>query len=93
MKKSAKVIIMALLSASMLLGTVQTGLAQQLNEDNAEIRTAEVESEIEYAVTDKFSEYYMIDDALLTLCGVHTAKDGLNITTRCNYQRRSAIQR
>ncbi len=56
MKKSAKVIIMALLSASMLLGTVQTGLAQQLNEDNAEIRTAEVESEIEYAVTDKFSE-------------------------------------
>lgn len=71
MKKRTKMVMMVLLSVSMSLGICQNGFAQQSNAGSTETQTAMVETEIEDAVTAKFSEYYSIDDVQLTLCGVH----------------------
>ncbi|MCM1103448.1 MAG: amidase domain-containing protein [Clostridium sp.] len=71
MKRGIRIVTTVLLSMSMFLGMVQTGYAEENSALNVDNSSEIVENEIVSALTDKFSEYYSVDDVRLTLCGVH----------------------
>ncbi len=71
MRRSTRIATTILFAMSMLFGMAQNGFAQELDATGFKSQVGIVEDELVSAVTDKFSEYYSVDDVQLTLCGVH----------------------
>lgn len=71
MKKTQKAVTTIFLVVSMFLSVIQNGFAQEIDAVDSGNCSEIVENKIVNAVTDKFSEYYSVDDVQLILCGVH----------------------